>query len=394
MPRKDAPEFYWSEKRQEYRKRFKGADGKWHDAWGKTKQLCRQRKRDLEDEISDEVAHGYPVPTELTVAAYAKKWYNLYTVDLKSSTRARYRTSINTHICPALGNKALSEVKYDDIMELMVSCSKLSKATKKKILGTTRKIFDAAVKNGHCKNNPCQDIKVNGPPAAKREALTKQQQAQLLAAVYGTKAELFTKLCLFAGLRREEALGLFWDCVHLDAETPYLSVRRALNFTDNGQPDLVEYGKSDAAMRDIPLPPPLHAVLKSARQDSGPVIRNSAGTVMSKQSFRRLWDAVTARTVHEAIVQENGKKVRRMLEVGEKIPRHNVMIMIDFKVTPHMLRHTYISELILAGADVKTAQYLAGHASAQLTLDIYTHLMENRPKDTASAVLAAFGGQI
>lgn len=393
MPKKDAPEFFWSEKRQAYRKRFKGADGKWHDAWGKTKQACRQRKRDLEDEISDEVARGYSVPTELTVAAYAKKWYNLYTVDLKSSTRARYRTSINTHICPALGSKTLSEVKHDDIMELMVSCSSLSKATKKKILGTTRKIFDAAVKNGHCKINPCLDIKVNGPPAVKREALTKQQQAQLLAAVHGTKAEIFTKLCLFAGLRREEALGLFWDCVHLDAETPYLSVRRALNFSDNGQPDLVEYGKSDAAMRDIPLPPPLQAVLKAAREDSGPVIRNSSGAVMSKQSFRRLWDAVTARTVHEAVVRENGKKVLRMLEIGDKIPRHNVTIMLDFKVTPHMLRHTYISELILAGADVKTVQYLAGHASAQLTLDIYTHLMENRPKDTASAVLAAFGGQ-
>lgn len=36
-------------------------------------------------------------------------------------------------------------------------------------------------------------------------------------------------------------------------------------------------------------------------------------------------------------------------------------------------------------------QYLAGHKSVQLTLDIYTKLMANRPEDTIHAVLGAFG---
>ena len=49
------------------------------------------------------------------------------------------------------------------------------------------------------------------------------------------------------------------------------------------------------------------------------------------------------------------------------------------------------ADLLLAGIDIKTVQYLAGHSSVQITLNIYTHLMANRPEDTAGAVLAAFG---
>ena len=386
MPSKSAPEFYWSEKRKSYRKRFQGPDGRWHDAWGKTKPACRAKVEELKKQLADD----YRPPSELTVAEYAASWFALHTTKMKSNTKERYRTNINRHIAPAIGAMRLVDVRYDDIKAMMVQCGSLSRATQSKILTAARKIFDTAVKNELIKNNPCYDIAAEGPPAEKREALTKAQQAQLLEAVAGTGAETFVKLCMYAGLRRGEALGLFWDAVHLDGETPYLSVRRFVEFDNKGQPTVLDYGKSEAATREIPLPPPLLDRLKEVRQESGPVIRNTSGGVMSKQSFRRLWGIVEARTEHEAIVREDGKKIRRMLRVGEKIPQHNVTIMLDFQVTPHMLRHTYVSELILAGVNVKTVQYLAGHASAQITLNIYTHLMENRPQDNVAARLRRF----
>ena len=64
---------------------------------------------------------------------------------------------------------------------------------------------------------------------------------------------------------------------------------------------------------------------------------------------------------------------------------------LNFDVTPHLLRHTYITNLLLSGAvDVKTAQVLAGHEHAKITLDIYAHLTYNQPKDLISKVTAAF----
>lgn len=48
------------------------------------------------------------------------------------------------------------------------------------------------------------------------------------------------------------------------------------------------------------------------------------------------------------------------------------------EIHPYDLRHTYCSILYDAGVDVKTAQYLMGHATLEVTLKIYTHLTEER----------------
>ena len=54
---------------------------------------------------------------------------------------------------------------------------------------------------------------------------------------------------------------------------------------------------------------------------------------------------------------------------------------LDFDVTPHMLRHTYITNLIHASVDPKTVQYLAGHESSKITMDIYAKVKYNRPDE-------------
>lgn len=54
------------------------------------------------------------------------------------------------------------------------------------------------------------------------------------------------------------------------------------------------------------------------------------------------------------------------------------------------MRHTYITNLILSGADLKTVQYLAGHANIKITLDIYTHLVDRSPDKLITEVSKAF----
>lgn len=39
--------------------------------------------------------------------------------------------------------------------------------------------------------------------------------------------------------------------------------------------------------------------------------------------------------------------------------------------TPHVLRHTYLTELAAAEVDVKTIQAIAGHADIRMTMDRY-----------------------
>ena len=50
-----------------------------------------------------------------------------------------------------------------------------------------------------------------------------------------------------------------------------------------------------------------------------------------------------------------------------------------------------ITNLLMAGIDIKTVQYLAGHKRSRITLDIYAHLVYNRPEELIGKVRNAFG---
>ena len=46
-------------------------------------------------------------------------------------------------------------------------------------------------------------------------------------------------------------------------------------------------------------------------------------------------------------------------------------------LTPHELRHTAASLAVSAGANVKSIQRMLGHASAAMTLDVYSGLFDD-----------------
>ena len=92
----------------------------------------------------------------------------------------------------------------------------------------------------------------------------------------------------------------------------------------------------------------------------------------------------------------NGQKIQRTVtpKLGEKAAHNgNVVYTLDFQVTPHQLRHTYITNLIYSGADPKTVQYLAGHKHSKITMDIYAKVKYNKPKELSSVVNKAFAPQ-
>lgn len=200
---------------------------------------------------------------------------------------------------------------------------------------------------------------------------------------------LFVMLGLYAGLRREEILALKWDSVYLDLDAPYLTVRRAWH-TENNRPVILTELKTNAAKRSIPLPPRLLEALKEAKESSTSdyVIANKDGQPLTYTQFKRLWTYITTRTAKPRKARKfvGGKYVKYTIYpvLGEKARNNGkVVYSLDFEVTPHQLRHTYITNLIFASVDPKTVQYLAGHENSKITMDIYAKAKYNRPKDVA-----------
>ena len=130
-----------------------------------------------------------------------------------------------------------------------------------------------------------------------REALTDQQVAVLLDTVKGLPPYLFIMLGLYSGLRREEILALQWDCVFLDEDTPYLSVRRAWR-TEHNRPVISTVLKTPAAKMGYSDTEVFGGLSERSERNSisDYVIADSKGEPLAASQFQRVWQYVVVRS--------------------------------------------------------------------------------------------------
>lgn len=218
----------------------------------------------------------------------------------------------------------------------------------------------------------------------------------LLDTVRDLPPYVFVMIGLYAGLRREEILALQWDCVYLDTPTPYISVQRAWR-GKTGKPEISTVLKSKAARRDIPIPKCLVDCLREvkAASKSKYVIADRKGDPLTYSQFQRIWKYIDVRTAKERAYYKyvNGQPIKCTINpVLGSHQKNNPKIVysIDFDVTPHQLRHTYITNLLYSGVDPKTVQYLAGHENSKTTMDVYAKIKYNQPEQLSVVVNTAF----
>ena len=377
-----------------YRTRIKDADGKLVALYARTPEELYNKETIALEQIENATFHR-KTPT---VAEYCEKWLLMQSVHVRTTTLTDYTSKVRRHIIAELGDKRMGEVSLDDIQLALVSVSKKSASVYKSVVILYKSIFRAAKESRIIDNNPTIYLttKGGGVPQKDKAALTDEQVERLLDAVEGLPTYVFVMLGLYAGLRREEILALKWDSVYLDGNFPYLTVRRAWH-TENNRPVILEELKTKAAERNIPLPTCLAECLKETKENSTSeyVVPNRDGDPLSYTQFKRLWQYVVTRTVKERSYYryEDGKRVKHTVTpvLGEKAAHNgNVVYSLDFEVTPHQLRHTYITNLIHSSVDPKTVQYLAGHESSKITMDIYAKVKYNRPDDLVRTMGNAF----
>lgn len=356
---------------------------------GNTREEVYKKEKDKRKTI-EEALYRKAHPT---VADYCEKWLLMKSATVRPNTINGYRRTIEKYIVKPIGTMYMEEVTADDLKLLMVPFTKKSKAVYENMNMLVKSIFRSALESNVILDNPAVSINPRGGQGRKkREPLTDEQVRVLLDTIRDQPPYVFVMIGLYAGLRREEILGLQWDCVFLDDETPYIAVRRAWR-SENNRPSVTTILKTPHSRRDVPIPACLVNVLREQKEKSNSiyVISDSEGMPLAASQYVRMWNYIRTRSALERKIYRyvNGRRIHTVIKpkVGDRCRTNKEMYYtIDFVVTPHMLRHTYITNLIYAGVDPKTVQYLAGHENSKVTMDIYAKVKYNKPWELAEVI--------
>ena len=193
-----------------YRTRLTDADGKRFDLYGKTEEGLYQKVLKAQRDIEDAKFRRM----NPTVAEYSEKWLHMQSAHIRESTLTGYTRAVNKYIVGPLGDMYLSDVTADDIKLAMVPVAKMSSGLYSLVNMLFKSIFYSAEYSNLIADNPTKRLNAKGgTPKKDKNVLTDEQAKLLLDTIRDLPPYVFVMSGLYAGLRREEILGLQWDCV-------------------------------------------------------------------------------------------------------------------------------------------------------------------------------------
>ena len=323
--------------------------------------------RQLRAELVSKVARGERVaPSRATLREFAGEWIDAQEARLRPGTHARYKGNLRLHVLPQLGRLRVGEVTPDDVARLVAELEHKGKAgwTIRGCLVVLGRVLGSAERRGLIVSNPVRKLERGERPRVERRELPSLDREAVGRLIGKAPARYRTLIAVSAltGLRQSEALGLRWQDV--DVKAGALRIRCQLDRSGK----LVE-PKTQAAKRDVPIPPSLGMMLTAHRL---------ASQFSSDDHF--VFASSTGRPLgHRNIVRRGLEKA---IEAAE-LP----------KLTWHDLRHVAASALIAEGASVAYVSRLLGHANPAITLSIYAHefARAEHADRTRDAMEAAFG---
>lgn len=287
------------------------------------------------------------------------EWLENYEKDrVKARTYSRYRSLIDLHLIPALGDIDIENLSRRQIQEFlsqkkkdgnMRSGATMSSASTNLMLTILNMAFEYGVDMEICDNNPCLRLKRCPDDCRKVEAFTIEEQRRIECYIATTEdRRLFgIILGLYSGLRIGELIGLEWDDIDLEKGIIKIDKTVYRDKDDDGTWHVcVDKPKTKSSERIIPLPSYIveQLIEYKATARSCYVIENKKGERMSIRSYQFIFERLTEKA-------------------GVR------------KLNFHALRHTFATRAIECGMDIKTLSEIMGHKNASITLNRYAHSM-------------------
>lgn len=346
-------------------------EGKKYIGCGKSQ---KEALKSLTQKITDAKNGNTILNKNTTVKAWADTWLETYKKDsdITAKSYGNIKSKIYNTLIPSIGTMRLKDVKDTHLQKILNDQKDMSSSHVTKLRQYMKQMFHRAAKSRLIAYSPAEDLELPRAADKKRRALTAKEREALLKTAETHPAGLWVKTMLYCGLRPGETIVLQWRDV--DLEKKLINVHQAL---ESGSKDKIKGPKSDAGYRLIPIPD--HLLRAFEAQAGKPLewvftqqLPQNKGKRHTKTSLRCLW-----------------KSFKRAMDIalGAKVYRNQIVeSKISDDLVPYILRHTYGTDLQLAGVPINIAKYLMGHGDISVTANIYTHDSEDSAQIAAELI--------
>lgn len=272
-----------------------------------------------------------------------------------------YRNIFQAHVQNTkIANIPISRLNYLLLQQHFNTLSHLGKSLVNRIKIIFNKAFKHALKCQYVKENPMPLVEMKYTKSSKEKTvLTQSDLENLITVVYESNRNSFNKnayaiaiyIGFYTGLRLTEILAL--EKSDFDFENDTVTVTKKLE--DQGLKKKEMYITTDMKTASSKATLPIPKALKERLLDWFEM--NPYDLVCCKQEG----DIIHPNTIRK-VISFSSKK-------------------IGLEVSPHNLRHSYITHIIASGVDPKTAMTLARHSNVSTTLQVYTHTDDERKKE-------------
>ena len=268
----------------------------------------------------------------MTLGEYLARWLQLRSQSLAPRTIDSYRRLIGK--CAVIHHIDIEQLTVWDVdLPIQAELSAGNGRTAEQVFVLLRTALGDAERIHSIHSCPVDKLLRPRLRHAPHVVWTPEESRAFYAEAIKSKYALELLLPLLCGLRRGEVLGLMWEDV--DMHEDLIHIRRQLVQLDDGT-QLITPPKSEAGCRVVPIPAVLRQLLAARRSLGGYVCRISASGLR--------------------------KALKRVSECAG-VPYIGL----------HGLRHTFATNAVRAGGDMRSLQVVLGHASYTTTATVYTH---------------------
>ena len=324
------------------------------------RELEKQIQADMFDHI---VSNG----GNLTVLKLVEKYIQTKT-GVRPTTEAGYQTVVNILKKDSFGKKRIDTVRISDAKTWLIKLQKKDGrgySSIHSIRGVLRPAFQLAVDDDLIRKNPfgfqLVDVVVND--SVRREAITRDEERKFLKFVKEDKhfCRYYEGVYILfkTGMRISEFCGLTLS--DIDFKEHKINIDHQLQKKPK-RGYYIEETKTESGTRVLPMALDVEECFKTIIRNRNtpkvePVVDGYTGFLYFDK------DGSIAYSLHW---EHYFKHI---------VDKYNSIYKMQMpKVTPHVCRHTYCSNMAKSGMNPKTLQYLMGHSDISVTLNVYAHV--------------------